>query len=436
MNKEFSVTEISNKIKEILESNLNCIRIRGEISGFKLASSGHAYFNLKDSLAILNCTCWRPTMAKIPFQLSDGVEVIATGKLTSYAGQSRYQLSVERLEQAGVGAMMQILKERKEKLAREGLFDKSHKIPIPYMPDRIGVITSITGAVIQDIIHRITYRSPTRLIIWPVSVQGETAATEISGAIDGFNKMDDATRPNLLIVARGGGSIEDLWPFNEEVVVRSVSGSNIPVISAVGHETDYTLIDFVADMRAPTPTAAAEFAVPVAADLKYTINLYHSKLMNKVNNLINFKHQTVSNLNNIFKFQLGYINLCEQKLDIQNFKLSESLPKFLQIKMNILSQFSSGRFKPNKILDYKKLEIKYSIDSLNKVVSKSFEGIFNKFNLCNLMLNSLDYNNVLKRGFSLIITDHGKYVKSANEAYKHDKFSIRFSDGAVKVKKL
>ena len=434
--KEFSVGELSNKIKEILESNLRYIKVRGEISGLKIASSGHAYFNLKDNSAILSSTCWRPILAKVPFQLGDGIEVIASGKITSYGGQSRYQLSVERLEPAGIGAMMQILKKRKSKLENEGLFDQSLKKPLPFMPAKIGIVTSITGAVIQDIIHRITDRAPTHIIVWPVTVQGETAAKEVANAIDEFNKMDEHARPKLLIVARGGGSIEDLWPFNEEIVVRSVHASHIPVISAVGHETDYTLIDLAADVRAPTPTAAAEFAVPVASDLKYTLSLYHSKLLSRIKNLVEYKHQTIINFDRILRYRLNYINLVEQKLDEINFKLLESLPNHIKTKTIILSQFPLSRLKPDKILNYKTLELNHLTLNLHKVISKTLDDIQYKLNLSSLSLASLDYENILKRGFALISNDEGHLLTSFKAANVDDKFNIRFADGVIRAKKL
>lgn len=434
--REFSVSELSHKIKEILEQNLGYIKVKGEISGLKIASSGHAYFNLKDNLSILACTCWRPVFSKIPFPLSDGMEVIASGKITSYGGQSRYQLSVDRLEPAGIGAMMQILKERKAKLEKEGLFDQSHKKLLPFMPTRIGIVTSITGAVIQDIIHRITNRSPTHIIVWPVTVQGETAAREVVSAINGFNEMDKEQRPDVIIVARGGGSIEDLWSFNEEIVVRSVYNSNIPIISAVGHETDYTLIDLVADVRAPTPTAAAEFAVPVAADLKYTLGLYYSKLLNRINGLVDYKNQTITNFNTILKYQLSYINSVEQRLDELNFKLLESLPNHIKTKTIILSQFFLERLIPNKILSYKKLELSHHTLDLHRSINKILENIHHRLSLNSVSLASLNYENILKRGFAIISNDDGNALASCKDVKADDKFSIRFFDGTIAAKKL
>jgi exodeoxyribonuclease VII large subunit len=260
-----SVSELSAALKRTVEDGFGHVRVRGEISGFKRVGSGHCYFTLKDDGACIDAVIWRGQAASVRFQPEDGIEVIATGKLTTYPARSRYQIVVERLELAGQGALMALLDKRRRALAAEGLFDEERKRPLPFAPRTIGVVTSPTGAVIRDIIHRLEDRFPTHVILWPVPVQGEGAADKIAAAIAGFNALPQP--PDLLIVARGGGSIEDLWAYNEEVVVRAVAGSGIPTISAVGHETDTTLTDFAADRRAPTPTAAAEMAVPVRAEL-------------------------------------------------------------------------------------------------------------------------------------------------------------------------
>jgi exodeoxyribonuclease VII large subunit len=260
-----SVSELSAALKRTVEDGFSHVRVRGEISGFKRVGSGHCYFTLKDDAANIDAVIWRGTAASIRFQPEDGIEVIATGRLTTYPARSRYQIVVERLELAGQGALMALLDRRRRALAAEGLFDEARKRPLPFAPRRIGVVTSPTGAVIRDILHRLEDRFPSHVLLWPVPVQGEGAAEKVAVAIQGFNALPEP--PDLIIVARGGGSIEDLWAFNEEVVVRAVAGSAVPVISAVGHETDTTLCDYAADRRAPTPTAAAEMAVPVRAEL-------------------------------------------------------------------------------------------------------------------------------------------------------------------------
>ncbi len=265
---EYSVSEIAALLKRTIEQNFASVRVRGEISGFKRHSSGHCYFALKDEAAVLDAVCWRGT--RLALKPEDGMEVVCTGRLTTYPGRSRYQLVVESMELAGIGALLKLLEERKARLAAEGLFAPERKRKLPFLPEVIGVVTSPTGAVIRDILHRLADRFPRRVLIWPVAVQGDGAAAQVAAAIQGFNRLvpgGTPPRPDLLIVARGGGSIEDLMAFNEESVVRAAAGSAIPLISAVGHETDTTLIDFASDRRAPTPTAAAEMAVPVRLEL-------------------------------------------------------------------------------------------------------------------------------------------------------------------------
>ena len=273
---EWTVSELSAALKRTVEDTYGHVRVRGEISGYRGPhSSGHAYFALKDEGARIDAVVWRTAFGRMRIKPEDGLEVIATGRLTTYPGRSTYQIVIESLEPAGLGALMALLEQRKQKLAAEGLFDEARKQLLPYLPDVIGVVTSPTGAVIRDILHRLAERFPRHVLVWPVRVQGDGAAEEIAAAIRGFNALIEGgviPRPDVLIVARGGGSIEDLWSFNEEIVVRAAADSMIPLISAVGHETDVTLIDFVSDRRAPTPTAAAEIAVPVKADLIARVN--------------------------------------------------------------------------------------------------------------------------------------------------------------------
>ncbi len=268
---EFTVSELSSALKRTVEDAYGHVRVRGEISGFRGPhSSGHCYFALKDESAKIEAVIWKFAHARMRFKPQEGLEVIATGKLTTYPGSSKYQIVIEALEPAGIGALMALMEERKKKLAAEGLFDEARKQLLPWLPEVIGVVTSPTGAVIRDILHRLEDRFPRRVLVWPVKVQGEGSAEQVAAAIRGFNALPEGgriPRPDLLIVARGGGSLEDLWSFNEEIVVRAAAESMIPLISAVGHETDITLIDFAADKRAPTPTAAAEMAVPVRAEL-------------------------------------------------------------------------------------------------------------------------------------------------------------------------
>jgi exodeoxyribonuclease VII large subunit len=272
---ELTVSELSASLKRTLEAEFGYVRVRGELGKVSYHSNGHVYFDLKDDNACIAGVVWRSVSARLKLKLEAGLEIVATGRITTYAGRSQYQLIVETIEPAGLGALMALVEERKRKLAAEGLFDEARKQLLPFLPTIIGIVTSPTGAVIRDILHRLGDRFPRRVLLWPVRVQGDGSAAEIAAAIAGFNALPEdgpIARPDLIIVARGGGSLEDLWSFNEEIVVRAAAASLIPLISAVGHETDVTLIDFAADKRAPTPTAAAEMAVPVRADLVMQID--------------------------------------------------------------------------------------------------------------------------------------------------------------------
>src|SRR5450755_747468 len=280
---EFTVSELSSALKRTVEDAYGHVRVRGEITGFRGAhSSGHCYFALKDDGAKIEAVIWKGVHSRMRFKPQEGLEVIATGKLTTYPGSSKYQIVIEAIDPAGIGALMALMEERKKKLGAEGLFDEARKQLLPWLPEVIGVVTSPTGAVIRDILHRLADRFPRRVLVWPVRVQGEQSAAEVANAIAGFNALPEGgalPRPDLIIVARGGGSLEDLWSFNEEIVVRAAAESMIPLISAVGHETDITLIDFAADKRAPTPTAAAEMAVPVRAELFVEVSTLARRVM-------------------------------------------------------------------------------------------------------------------------------------------------------------
>lgn len=434
INHEFSVTEISNKIKFLLENNFGVVRIKGEISGLKIATSGHGYFNLKDANSIIAATCWRHSLMKVNFKITEGLEVVVTGKITAYAGQSKYQISVDMIEPAGAGAFMQILQERKNRLEKEGLFAKEHKQPIPYLPRKIGVITSITGAVIKDIIHRISDRFPVHLIVWPVSVQGEAAAGEITNAINGFNEMSDEEKPDLLIVARGGGSIEDLWPFNEENVVRATYFSKIPLISAVGHETDYSLIDLASDLRAPTPTAAAEFAVPVLSDLKYTLNSLYNVISQRLDKFLLFKTQIISNYTRVLNYPIRHIANYIQKIDDLGFRLSGALPNLLKQKQLAIKHFSIERLLPTKLINYKYLQLNNSLSNLMGKKHNLLNRFMHQLYLNSSLLASLDYNNVLKRGYAMLKDPKGQYISSVRDVQQNTSLTIKLHDGEVVVK--
>src|SRR5438309_2551618 len=280
---EWTVSELSAALKRTVEDAFGYVRVRGEVSGYRGPQpSGHCYFTLKDEGAKIEAVIWKTAYGRMRIKPEEGLEVIAQGRLTTYPGRSKYQIVIETLEPAGLGALMALLEERKKKLAAEGLFEAARKQLLPFLPERIGVVTSPTGAVIRDILHRLADRFPRQVIVWPVRVQGDGSAEEVAAAIHGFNALPlegPMRRPDLLIVARGGGSLEDLWSFNEEIVVRAAAASAIPLISAVGHETDITLIDFVSDRRAPTPTAAAEMATPVLAELAASLADYERRMI-------------------------------------------------------------------------------------------------------------------------------------------------------------
>ena len=450
----FSVTEISSKIKYLLENNLGYVKIKGEISGFKQATSGHAYFSLKDDKSLIAATCWRHNISKVNFKIEEGLEVIASGHITSYAGQSKYQISVDSLSPAGAGAFMQILNERKAALQKEGLFDEDKKKPIPFFPKTIGIVTSPTGAVIRDIIHRISDRCRTRLIIWPASVQGENSAKEVSRAIDGFNKIPKrteeeieqedtlntkgdvklATRPDLIIVARGGGSIEDLWSFNEEIVVRSVYNSEIPVISAIGHETDFTLIDFVADKRAPTPTAAAEFAVPVAEDLRYSVRSLADSISSKLIQRLKYNTKIMQSYDRIIFAPIGYFSSYIQKLDELSFRLNIGLPNLIKSKQRLINSCPNSRLLPKKAISNAEVKLAACTSRLELSGIRILHPIENRLNLSLAKLSSLDYKKVLKRGFAMIKNEEGAIMTSSKEVQNSKSLEITMHDGCVWVK--
>ncbi len=414
---EFTVSEISFAIKRTMEDAFARVRVKGEIFGCKRADSGHYYLSLKDENANLSAVCWKGIAASLPVRPEDGLEVVATGRITTFAGKSSYQLVIEQLEVAGTGALLKLLEERKQKFAAEGLFDAAHKKKIPYLPRTIGVVTSPTGAVIRDIIHRITDRFPSRVIVWPTLVQGEGAATQIAAAVNGFNALPangPIPRPDLLIVARGGGSLEDLWCFNEEIVIRAVYNSSIPLISAVGHETDTMLIDYVSDLRAPTPTGAAEFAVPVKSELNAAVLTLQSRLASAGNRYLQERRSLLDGL------KRGIPNLEQilaeniQKRDDRIDRLHLSFKNYLENRKN---QLSLNEIKPFYI---------------TTILDKKNENLQN----LNLRLESVSVESVLKRGFAWIKNQRQKTVYNATEARKSSSLEIVFADGAVKTRPI
>jgi exodeoxyribonuclease VII large subunit len=433
---EYSVSEIAGAIKQQIEDRFGYVRVRGEISGWKLATSGHGYFRLKDDAAVLDAVIWKGTLSKLPLKPEDGLEVIISGRLTTYPNKSSYQIIADKIEPAGAGALMALLEARKQKLAAEGLFDERRKKPLPFMPEVIGVITSPTGAVIRDILHRISERFPCHVLVWPVLVQGDQAAEQIANAINGFNSLKPEScipRADLLIVARGGGSIEDLWAFNEEVVVRAAANSAIPLISAVGHETDTTLIDFAADRRAPTPTAAAEMAVPVRSELVLSVSEYGSRSHRAMLRTLEERAQKLVGLVRGLPKPEQLLEIAIQKLDSISERLGISLPNILTRRKETLVQITA-RLNPNLLLRDAKQQQTQLTDftaRLNRAMALMLQKQNDTLSHHARMLKTVSFENTLKRGFAMVKTLDGKLVSSAVDAQRAEHITIQFADGVT-----
>ncbi len=397
-------------LKRTVEDAFGHVRVRGEISGWKRASSGHCYLCLKDDKAVIDGVLWKATSGALRFRPEDGLEVVATGKLTTYPGRSRYQIVIDRLELAGQGALMALLDKRRRALAAEGLFDQERKKRLPFMPRTIGVVTSPTGAVIRDILHRLADRCPSHVKLWPVPVQGEGAAEKVAAAIRGFDAMDEG-RPDLIIVARGGGSIEDLWAFNEEVVVRAVADCSIPIISAVGHETDTSLCDFAADMRAPTPTAAAEMAVPVRADLLAHVRELGARAERCTNRSRDRASEQLATLLRHFPAREALLAPQRQKLD----ELSDRLPRALGARLGHARADlgrAAGAIRPS-LLDFTLRRGRERLQSLWRIAELAHP------------------NKPLERGYARVESADGRTLVSAAAARDAGRLRLHFNDGAV-----
>ncbi len=409
-----SVSELSLALKRTVEDRFSHVRVRGEISGFKRAASGHIYFCLKDDNARLDAVMWKGGAARLPFAPEDGLEVVATGKLTTYAGRSNYQIVVDSLEVAGEGAMMLLFEKLKARLAAEGLFAPERKKKLPSLPRTIGVVTSPTGAVIRDILHRLADRFPTHVIVWPVLVQGEGSAAQIARAVSGFSAMPQdgpATRPDLVIVARGGGSIEDLWAFNDEAVVRAVADCTIPIISAVGHETDTTLCDFAADLRAPTPTAAAEIAVPVRSDLLQRVGQFGLRMSNTVRKRV---------------------DLAAERLEAQR-RLMPKLPDLAAPHQQRTDDLAE-RLRQSLRTRVGKAEIAYSAPAMMlhpRLLNRRVEQGQQRLDALTRLAGSLHPEAPLKRGFARVTNADGKTIMTRDAALKAGEVTLRFVDGEV-----
>lgn len=483
---EYTVTELSGSIKRTMEAAFDHVRVRGEISGYRGPhSSGHAYFALKDDRSRLEAVIWKGSFSKLKVKPEEGMEVIAIGKITTFPGSSKYQIVIESLEPAGVGALMALLEQRKQKLQSEGLFDSARKQLLPFMPTVIGVVTSPTGAVIRDILHRIADRFPLHVIVWPVKVQGEGSGAEVANAIHGFNALEPGgpiARPDVLIVARGGGSLEDLWSFNDEIVVRAAANSEIPLISAVGHETDWTLIDYASDQRAPTPTGAAEMAVPVKADLEAQIANLSARLSGSINRQMDVRRREVRDLMRALPSIDQLLALPRRRFDEASARLERGLELTALNKRRSFEKVSSllrpdilsariteRRQRINEQMLKAERVIERTIDRLKARISRAdavFAGlparlsgetqrnrerlgsiarrndsaldIFLKRERSALVahdriLQSLSYKNVLKRGYAVVRDDSDRVLSAAASIGNGAALSIEFADGRAKA---
>ncbi len=481
---EFSVSELSGSIKRTVENAFDQVRVRGEISGYRGPhSSGHAYFSLKDDRARIDAVIWKGSFSKLKFRPEEGMEVIATGKITTFPGSSKYQIVIESLEPAGAGALMALLEERRRKLAAEGLFDQARKRRLPFMPKVIGVVTSPTGAVIRDILHRISDRFPVHVLVWPVKVQGEGSGEEVANAIRGFNSLKtggDIPRPDVLIVARGGGSLEDLWSFNDEIVVRAAAESEIPLISAVGHETDTTLIDHAADVRAPTPTGAAEMAVPVRVDLQAQLSGLSARLSGSMMRQMDNRSQNLralvralpsldqllalprrrfdeaasglgrglelNTLNKRRSFERTAAHLRPDVLThglkqhrqriAERMQRAEGLVerRLLQAQARVSSSDSSLRSLPARLIG----QIERQGERISSAARRADTAVLNRMAhhrsglaAHDRILQSLSYKNVLKRGYAVIRDDENRPLTRAAAISSGAVVSMEFADGVV-----
>jgi exodeoxyribonuclease VII large subunit len=476
---EFTVTELSLALKRTVEENFAWVRVRGEISGFKRAASGHLYMALKDENAVLDAVCWKGVAARLGIKPEDGLEVIATGKLTTYPGRSKYQIVIDSLELAGEGALLKLLEERRKKLAAEGLFDESRKRPLPFLPEVIGVVTSPTGAVIRDILHRLRDRFPRHVLVWPVLVQGEGAAQQVANAIEGFNRIEPGgpvPRPDLLIVARGGGSLEDLWAFNEEIVVRAAAASQIPLISAVGHETDTTLIDFASDRRAPTPTAAAEMAVPVRAELQADILNFERRMVGATSRLLQERRIRVEGLGRGLPSRDSILAVPLQRLDAAHERLRGAARSYVTDRKHRTEQLAGKLKHPRELLvdlsgkvrtaDQmmrtawknlrgraldrsttlgKRLSLRAAerarsegarklgdyAPRLARAATRLAEQETKKLAQFGSLLESYSFHRVLERGYAVVRDDAGKPVTAAAATQPGQQVALQFQDDSV-----
>ncbi|PSL22359.1 exodeoxyribonuclease VII large subunit [Shimia abyssi] len=457
---EFSVSEISGALKRTIEGAFGRVRVRGEVGRVMLARSGHLYFDVKDDRSVIAAVSWKGQVSRLSMMPEEGMEVVVTGKLTTFGSQSKYQINVDDVSVAGEGALMAMLEKRKKLLAAEGLFAEERKKALPYLPEVIGVVTSLSGAVIRDILHRLRDRFPRKVLIWPVAVQREQCAPQVARAIEGFNQMTPGgamPRPDLLIVARGGGSVEDLWGFNEEVVARAAAASEIALISAVGHETDTTLIDFVSDKRAPTPTAAAELAVPVRLELLVWVDEQDARLTRAVGNSVGQRGQRLRDLSRALPRAETLLQSPRQRLDEASDRLPRALEAGVQRRRVKLSE-ASGSLRAStlmRMIDTKRQALGRRADRLRPDVllretarrSERLEGLARRLedagqrridnsrervDTLERMRQTLGYTETLARGYAVVRGD-GDLITTVKGAKKAGQIEIEFADGKVDV---
>ncbi|MEM9757112.1 MAG: exodeoxyribonuclease VII large subunit [Pseudomonadota bacterium] len=456
---EFSVSDLTGAIKRTLEGAFGRVRVRGELGRVMRARSGHVYYDLKDDKNVISCTTWKGQVASLGMDPEEGLEVIVTGRLGTYGPQSRYSINVDTMEMAGEGALMAMLERRRKALAAEGLFDQARKRPLPYLPEVIGVVTSPSGAVIRDILHRLRDRFPRRVLIWPVAVQGKSSAAEVARAIRGFNGLAPGgpiPRPDLLIVARGGGSLEDLWGFNEEIVVRAAAESTIPLISAVGHETDTTLIDHAADQRAPTPTAAAEMAVPVRRDLIAWVEGQGAQLARGITAALTTRDQRLRDLSRGLPRPDGLFDTARERLDRWGEALAPALIRRIGLGRDALQSHAAelaplvdgqiaaarvaqgrlvGRLSPARISD-RAMALRHgvarAVDALRRDAATRVPARRQSLDAVARLLQSLSYKDTLRRGYA-VVRDAAGIVTEAKAARSANTLEIEFADGKVTV---
>jgi exodeoxyribonuclease VII large subunit len=428
---ELTVSELAQSVRRTVERDFDRVRVRGELGRVMLAKSGHMYVDLKDADACVATVMWKSNVQQLNFKPEEGLEVVAEGRLTTYPGRSQYQLICERMAPAGVGALLAQLEKLKARLTAEGLFKPERKKPIPYLPQTIGVVTSPTGAVIRDILHRLSERFPRRVILWPVLVQGPEAASQVARAIRGFNALTGANRPDVLIVARGGGSIEDLWAFNEEVVVRAAAESQIPLISAVGHETDTTLIDFASDLRAPTPTGAAEKAVPVRAELIQRVATLDGRLKGGlVRGLEHRRTELRAAAAKLPRLETLF-QIPQQRFDRAAERLNAALVANTRAAQSKLDRVAA-RLRPQALaadIVRRREHLVRTAARLEPAMRRSLEAQKKHLDASARMLESLSHKSVLARGFAMVHREDGVLVRAAKDLNAGDAVQITFADG-------